>query len=566
MNQYKELNLAFDINTKAKRVESTDSLFFSYDINAIRVIAEITKDKQALDDDLSVKLVLQSSNFSGGHKEGFLIHLDSKTKDSKVTFDLPNEILSYQGYVRMDFYVNYENSSNDAAQAYMFELRKSQIDKSVNNFEFVYISDFEQAKKEVLEAQQEALKSIEGVSHELDTTINETRLKIEARPQELNADITQAKSDIASKVDSVESSKTQAQATISGYVEGVAKSQATAETNMSDSIQSVSDKQKEALNSIDTSVSDVQTKQAQANDSFTKAIQDVEQAKATAQSEIASQTDLSADVATAKESMSESVQDVENAADYEKQQIEAIRPKLEQDIAFVKENAETIKAKGFLEKPKLAWANSEDMSVDFTTVKPEKNLLEIDTSKKLNVNLKGWNNYYEYVNIDESNWGQTFTTMLYVDLTQSYGKGSVIGFAHLTNSKGAEYVQYANTTSVLEIGQKGYVFCTFKNERLCSDGSKPSRIYMVLRAKNGSETDLSNIFISNKSISKSKNITMYLTNEKFDKFNSFPKYIATSNIDSNDPKNFTTGRYTNEYIDYKLQQLTNAVVTTSGGA
>lgn len=582
MNQYKDLNLKIDITNKKKRVESTDSLFFSYDINAIRVITDITKNGEVLPENTKVFLVVQSAHSMNYEAtDSIKIKLDTTISDGKATFELPNEILAYRGFVRLDFYVDFEEGSNDSGQAYVFELRKSQIDQAFDQVEFVYISDFELSKQRVLEAEKQALETIEGVGDQLDATIEETRQTIVKRPQELDTDIMQAQSNIADKVATVDVSKTQAQTTISEYVASVEQSKTTAETNISNNVKNVSDKQTEALNSIDTSVSDVQTKQAQVNDNFTKAIQDVEQAKTTAQSEIASQTDLSADVATAKESMSESVVDVQNTADYEKAQIEAIRPKLESDIAFVKENAESIKAKGFLETPKIAWANSRDMLTDFTTVYPNKNLLHpIEYYIGFKNNIKSSETFMGKIVLETDRnaiLGTNYDTLNFLLDEKTDKANYTISFWAKSDTPNliiSNYFYSPNTTTYSE-NSNGFKSNAVDGNSIISLTTDWQKYWITWTQTDPKEfkniilgrvpkTKGGKVFIALPKFEEGKTATPHTENPKYDIENSFMKYTATSNINTTDPTKFTQGRYTDEYIDYKLQQLSNTTFATGG--
>lgn len=233
MVKYKDINVSIDITTKKTLVQSLDAVIYSHDSNAVRVIAKISKNGAPLDTD-NVSLLLSSCNYSGYVKDAVSIKLDGTIVDDTATFELPNDILSYQGFLRLDFYIDWADGSNDGGQPILFEIKKSTIDAQASTWAVTYISDFEQIKQQVSQAAQDTLNAIdtdkviaefEADKQAVKQAKDEAIVEIEARPSELDASIEQANQTIANKVADVTNTGNDAKQTIADTVASVEESQ-----------------------------------------------------------------------------------------------------------------------------------------------------------------------------------------------------------------------------------------------------------------------------------------------------------------------------------------------------
>lgn len=408
MVKYKDINVSIDITTKKTLVQSLDAVIYSHDSNAVRVIAKISKNGAPIDTD-KVSLLLSSCNYNGYVKDGVSIKLDGTIVDDTATFELPNDILAYQGFLRLDFYIDWSDGSNDGGQPILFEIKKSTIDAQASTWAVTYISDFEQIKQRVSQAAQDAIDTIdtdetiaefEADKQAVKRAKDEAITEIHARPSELDASISQARQIITNRPTELDEPIAQANQAIDAKVESVKDDEAN--QAIANKVADVTTASNNAKQTIADSVSSVQTVASDETDKIkqksSEANKDIDDVKINAIATINSQTDLSSEVTTARSVIAKSASDTQVVADNattainkvvtdtqtlgqsESAKITAVLPQLQTQIQTTANNAETIKQQlqdaTFPAKLTTAWANSADGVTDFTNVKPETNMYD----------------------------------------------------------------------------------------------------------------------------------------------------------------------------------------------
>lgn len=187
MEQSKIINVDIDINLKETNVRNLDAVFFSRDVNAAKIHFNITKDGEKLSDSTSASLLITSSNYWGALKDGLNIKLNRTVKDGEVTFELPNDILGYEGFVRGDLYIYWEDGSNDVARPILFSVKRSALDSTASTMSVVYVDEFEVEKARVKKAADDAIGTIDTILPTLQSKISDTQEKAQTIKDQLES-------------------------------------------------------------------------------------------------------------------------------------------------------------------------------------------------------------------------------------------------------------------------------------------------------------------------------------------------------------------------------------------
>jgi len=365
MNQTKSINVDVDITLKSTNVRTLDAVLYSQDTNAPQIIIDVKKDSVVVTDAVTATLLLSSANYRGYVTDVLSIKLDGTIADGSVTFNLPNELLAYQGYVRADLYLYWKDGANDAAQPFIFSVKKSTIDAQASVLSYVYISDFEREKLRVTQAANAAIDAIDtnetiaqftqdkqevanaktDALATITNTIAETKEIISKRPDELNDAINQAQDAIAQKVSIVD-----AQSAIA---------------SISQKVDDVDTAKSEAISSIN-SQTDLSTDVSQAKQSMATSVANVQQTASTESDKITSLLpELENEVSALKT-------DLQNLSTSETQAISAIRPKLLQDVSDTTAKIDELivlqNQNAITKQVQIAWANSADGVTDFSKI------------------------------------------------------------------------------------------------------------------------------------------------------------------------------------------------------
>lgn len=255
----------------------------------------------------------------------------------------------------------------------------------------------------------------------------------------------------------------------------------------------------------------------------------------------------------AKSNMTTIVQNVQTTADIEISKIEAIRPQLEQDTSYIKSETDKIVASGYLPKSKFSWANSEDMTTDFVTKEPNKNLFSYSKTTL--------NTYVDWTSGTLISSAGRFISDLIELKTNLFI--TVYG-----NLQGGRFVVFGYSKNDLTKATKRYYYESFQNlanafayqpTKIIKD---PNIDFIRISFLDFKYTldDVKKIKLKVEEDTK----TLYTSAKVDNDGQSFMKYYATSNINSNDPKDFTRGFYTNEFIDYQIQKLSDTVFALGG--
>lgn len=252
MEQSKIINVDIDINIKETNVRNLDAVFFSRDVNAAKIRFNITKDGEKLSDSTSASLLITSSNYWGALKDGLNIKLNETVKDGEVTFELPNDILVYEGFVRADLYIYWADGSNDGAQPILFSVKRSALDSTASTMSVVYVDEFEVEKARVTKAADDAIGTIDATPSKLDSSITSARNAISNSVSDVSNAETNAIRQINSDVSAVDSAKGTAIDKINSQTD-LSTDIANAQKSMADtvsSVQNLGSTQSTAINAV----------------------------------------------------------------------------------------------------------------------------------------------------------------------------------------------------------------------------------------------------------------------------------------------------------------------------
>lgn len=389
MEQSKIISVDVDISLKKTSIRTLDAVLFSRDVNAPNIRFNITKDGEELADSTGASLLLTASNHYGMLKDGLNIKLSGTVNGGEVTFSLPNDILSYEGVVRADLYIYWEDGSNDGTQPILFSVKRSALDSTASTMSVVYVDEFEIEKTRVTKAADDAIDTIDtnetiqqfeadkkAVSDAKDSAVTE----INARPDELDRTIAETQTNIEAIPAELDSAVSTATTAIKAQSDSVGLSASNAKTQINTDVSAVDIATTSAQNSISNSVSDVSNAETNAINQINSDVSTVDNAKSTAIDNINSQTDLSTDASNAKTAISNSVSDVQTASASAVSDIEAVKPDMMQQINDIETNINELvvlqQQNAIQKKIQTAWAWSADGTDGFTTIYPNLNLLK----------------------------------------------------------------------------------------------------------------------------------------------------------------------------------------------
>lgn len=472
-----------------------------------------------LPDDTPTKcrLAYQSVN-----EKGAVVNSVSYVQDVTVTtstlLDFPAEILGYQGYVELSLVCNRGGKGRSLGTIVTFEIKHEQSDTIAQTVFPKTIVQFDNLLHEAQEKQQTLL-------NQLDTQAKATSKRIDLKQHEaidrlieqsdLHNEVEQATTDIADQVNQILQLANESKVTIDSQTD-LSNDVAQAKTSMTDSVQSVKDVATSEIESIQAEYPKVKT------------VADAETAK------------IQAELPKTQASLEKANTDINN---------------LQTKINEVATNSPV--------KPFVAWANSRDMVTDFMTIFPNSNLFNQDNKLK---------NMYT-ADLIGITYNENFKNGFRLT-GDSNRKGAVQFIDNFINKNGTYTISFDIRST-----QSAYVSFTLsffgkESTFVTSPNNLTKKVTLTQTVTDYVNQDVIKFFnipsaylvIENFKVEEGNVATPYLPSKKDNPENSFMKYCATSNINSMNPSDYTQGRYTDEYIDYKLQQITNAVVTTSGGA
>ncbi|MGL9846124.1 hypothetical protein IGJ91_001283 [Enterococcus sp. DIV0765f] len=187
------------VNTKVKGRHGQDTgfVFYSYDKGSA-ALEFLFRDQEYQIVDLTnttFKILLtieqdgQEKKFTAIDSQPIIDHPESGI----VTYPLPDQLLNYEGEVKGYVYLDFEDGSHSDESAFTFTIIRSKIDSEIEEASEIYIKDFEQVKKEIVELAKrekeeiEALRpSLEGSVQQLTEQVQTISQKVEVTQTETN--------------------------------------------------------------------------------------------------------------------------------------------------------------------------------------------------------------------------------------------------------------------------------------------------------------------------------------------------------------------------------------------
>lgn len=167
------------VNTKIKGRHDQDTgfVFYSYDKGSAALEFSFRdQDYQIVNlTNTTFKILLTIEQ--GGEEKKFTA-IDSQPiidypESGVVTYPLPDQLLNYEGEVKGYVYLDFEDGSHSDELAFTFTIIRSKIDSEIEEASEIYIKDFEQVKKEVLELAEQEKAAIESLRPELEASVSQ---------------------------------------------------------------------------------------------------------------------------------------------------------------------------------------------------------------------------------------------------------------------------------------------------------------------------------------------------------------------------------------------------------
>lgn len=559
MEQSKIISVDVDISLKETNIRTLDAVLFSRDINAPKIRFNITKDGNEISDSASVSLLLTASNSLGTLRDGLNVKLNGNVTGGEATFVLPNDILGYEGFVRADIYVYWENGSNDGTQPILFSVKRSALDSTASTMSVVYVDEFEIEKTRVTKAADDAIGTIDtnetiqqfeadkkAVSDAKDLAVTE----INARPAELDGVISTATAEINAKSDSVYQTASVAKNQINADVLAVDNAKDTAIATINATPSKLDEPINNAKNAISQSVNNVSNAETGAIATINTAISAVDSAKI-----------------TATDSFNQGVDDVQNASVSAVSEIEAVKPDMMQQINDIKTNINTLvglqQTSAIQKKIQTAWAWSADGTDRFTTVYPNLNLLDgtrdfsgadwinvsgvpnDGTFKGLAIKSKSyqWNGLYKSYTVPEDG-DYTFST--YVSASADGVNPAMIISKNSTVIKNTVLL-----TTMFDMQRFNYV---------CKDLKKGD---VVSGRIDKSGTATGKVSVAGHKWEPGSTATPWMPSSREVTTADYPKYRGIGVLSSVTPTDYQWEQ-SDTYRDYKEQQLKTAIIALGG--
>lgn len=146
---FKDLNFDIDITLKKKKTALTNSALYSHDINSVKVNFNVKDEGEPIQEQAKTTVLFTSATQKGEVISGLKATANSTLLDSKTSFDLPPAVTQYEGFVRVDLYLEFENGTQDASESFLIELKRSAIDEGISEVRLIYISEFDELENEL---------------------------------------------------------------------------------------------------------------------------------------------------------------------------------------------------------------------------------------------------------------------------------------------------------------------------------------------------------------------------------------------------------------------------------
>ncbi|MEK2534363.1 BppU family phage baseplate upper protein [Tetragenococcus halophilus] len=127
-----------------------------------------------------------------------------KTNETHTfTYPLPDKLLNYTGKVDGYLYFDFEDGSHSDEIHFVFTIKKSQIDETMEDAPDVYIKSFEDVKERVEQAGDSATKDIEKAKDNAESQIGDYVDEVESAKDSTIEDIDKALPEVEDKLDEV---------------------------------------------------------------------------------------------------------------------------------------------------------------------------------------------------------------------------------------------------------------------------------------------------------------------------------------------------------------------------
>lgn len=147
------------------------------------------------------------------------VTLSETNETHTFTYPLPDKLLNYTGKVDGYLYFDFEDGSHSDEIHFVFTIKKSQIDKTMEEVPDIYIKSFEDVKAEVQEAADGAKETISQNVTEVSDTSDSAISKVNQVADDTIKTADQAQGDIQTSVSDVQSRQAGAEKDIAGLVE-----------------------------------------------------------------------------------------------------------------------------------------------------------------------------------------------------------------------------------------------------------------------------------------------------------------------------------------------------------
>ncbi|HGF8211236.1 TPA: BppU family phage baseplate upper protein [Enterococcus faecium] len=181
---------------KGEHVQDTGFIFYSYDKgSAALVFRFIIQGRQVVDlTNTTFKILLtieqdgQEKKFTAIDSQPIIDHPEIGV----VTYPLPDQLLNYEGEVKGYVYLDFEDGSHSDESAFTFTIVRSKIDSEIEEASEIYIKDFEQVKKEIVELAKREKEEIEALRPSLEGSVQQLTEQVQTIGQKVEVTQTEA--------------------------------------------------------------------------------------------------------------------------------------------------------------------------------------------------------------------------------------------------------------------------------------------------------------------------------------------------------------------------------------
>lgn len=184
--KYKKLG-KITTKTKVKGSNNQDPgfIFYSYDKGSAALEFLFKNQDGRITDLTNTTFKILFTTDKDGQEKKFTI-IDSQPiidnpKSGVVIYPLSDQLLNYEGEVKGYVYLDFEDGTHSDELSFRFKVIRSKIDSEMDEVEDIYIKNFEEVKKEILEESKAYTDKLESDLPEKYYTKQETDEKLESK-------------------------------------------------------------------------------------------------------------------------------------------------------------------------------------------------------------------------------------------------------------------------------------------------------------------------------------------------------------------------------------------------